>query len=276
MKTIKNLLVGTISAVAGMMSAQALECDGRTLNPNPGWEDSVSVNGKCYCTSTNFDHDIGDVRPSGFGGLTVREICDKIGPPPAGTQIPFNDIQCGNGPANTAGDEDADCCPGRVDQGDSGCQTRGPRWETAVALGRIVNIRKRNSTGFALDGNNGGRNGQNVYLWSFNSNNDNQKFVEIDRGGGFYSYQKFRTSYSLDGGNGGRNRQNVYLWTTSSTNRNQQWQRQSSGGGAFRIIKRNATGFALDGGNGGRNGQNVNLFNSSSSSQNIQWFVTEN
>ena len=146
---------------------------------------------------------------------------------------------------------------------------------TAVALGKIVNLRKRNSSGFAIDGGNNGRNGQNVYLWTFGSNNDNQKFVEINRGGGFFSYQKFKTSYSLDGGNGGSNRQNLYLWTTGSSNRNQQWQKQSTGGGSFKLIKRNAA-VAIDGGSGGRRSQNVQLYDSSNSSQNLQWIVTEN
>ena len=272
----KKLLLGAVSAVAGMMSVHAIECNGSTFNPNPGWEDSVSVNGKCYCTSTNFDHDIGTVRPAGFGGLTVREICDKIGPPPAGTQIPYNDIQCGNGPANTALDEQSDCCPGRVDQGDSGCQSKGPKWETAVALGRIVNLRKRNSSGFAIDGNHNGANGQNVYLWAFNSNNDNQKWVEIDRGGGFYSYQKFKTSYSLDGGRDGSNGQNLYLWTTSSSNRNQHWRKVSKGSNNFQLQKRNAQGFSIDGNHNGGNGQNVYLWGSSSNNQNQQWRITEN
>lgn len=91
-----------------------------------GWKDSYSVGDQCYC-STTFDHNIGPV-PSGVNGLTVREICDLIGPGPGSANRPiYNDIQCGNGPANDAGDED--WCPGRVDIGKEGCSQIGPTWK---------------------------------------------------------------------------------------------------------------------------------------------------
>ena len=53
-----------------------------------------------------------------------------------------------------------------------------------------VSLRKRNASGFAMDGNRGARNGQNVYLWSYSSSNRNQKWDEISRGSGSFSYQK--------------------------------------------------------------------------------------
>ena len=152
-------------------------------------------------------------------------------------------------------------------------------WEsftiTEVSGGsNIVHITKRNATGFAFDGGNGGDNGQNVYLWSANQNNVNQQWIEIDRGNGYYSYQKQGTNYCIDGNNGGTNQQNVYLWNCAENNQNQHWQKVDAGGGAYKLIKRNASGYALNGGSGGVNGQNINLYNASSSSQNLQWFIT--
>jgi hypothetical protein len=39
----------------------------------------------------------------------------------------YNDIQCGNGPPNDAGDETV--CPGRTDHGKEGCKYIGPTWK---------------------------------------------------------------------------------------------------------------------------------------------------
>lgn len=137
-----------------------------------------------------------------------------------------------------------------------------------------VHITKRNMTSFAIDGNNGGDNGQSIYLWSENENNLNQQWLEINRGNGYYSYQKMNTNYCIDGGNGGENNQDVYLWTCSDNNQNQHWQKVNAGGGSFKLTKRNASGFALNGGSGGANGQNVNLYNSSANSQNLHWVIS--
>ncbi|MEM6522633.1 MAG: BNR-4 repeat-containing protein [Bacteroidota bacterium] len=125
--------------------------------------------------------------------------------------------------------------------------------------GNIVHITKRSASGFALDGGNGGANGQNVVLWAQNSNNVNQRWVEIDRGGGFYSYQKVNTNFCLDGGIGGANGQTVKLWTCNNGNQNQQWKKISTSDGHYRLQKRNATNFCIFGGSGGANGQDVRL-----------------
>jgi len=91
------------------------------------WKDSYSVGDRCYCDTT-FDHDIGDIRvDTSVGNITVVEACEIIGPGPGANGRPiYNDVQCGNGPANDAGDEDY--CPGRVDIGKEGCPQIGPRW----------------------------------------------------------------------------------------------------------------------------------------------------
>ena len=136
-----------------------------------------------------------------------------------------------------------------------------------------VHIKKRNSQGFAIDGNRGAANAQTVYLWRQDSNNQNQQWIEIDRGGGFYSYQKQGTSHCLDGGNGGANRQDVYLWQCSTNNQNQHWLKVETDTGFFQLQKRNARGFAIDGGNNGSNAQNVALYDSSNPSHNLQWSI---
>ena len=62
-----------------------------------------------------------------MGRMTVREVCDMLGDGPGvGNNPVYNDVQCGNGPANNAGDEDD--CPGRVDMGRDGCGQIGPKW----------------------------------------------------------------------------------------------------------------------------------------------------
>ncbi|MEL6984424.1 MAG: hypothetical protein AAFO29_18505 [Actinomycetota bacterium] len=96
-----------------------------------GWKDSYSVGDQCYCATT-FDHGIGTIQVNTPAGTkTVREVCEKLGPGPGSQGRPiYNDIQCGNGPANDAGDEDD--CPGRVDIGRDGCGHIGPTWDLSV------------------------------------------------------------------------------------------------------------------------------------------------
>lgn len=99
-----------------------------------GWADSYSVGDQCFCETT-FDHNIGPVVvDTELGRMTVRQACDRLGRGPGSNGRPlYNDVQCGNGPANDAGDED--WCPGRVDvQGSDderklGCNQIGPKWK---------------------------------------------------------------------------------------------------------------------------------------------------
>ena len=132
-------------------------------------------------------------------------------------------------------------------------------------------LEKRNAGSFSIDGGNGGGNAQNVYLWGSNSSNVNQQWVEVNRGGGYYSYQKNNTSYCLDGGRGGANGQNLYLWTCGSGNQNQHWRKVDVGSGSYRLEKRNAPGFSIDGNRGGGNRQNVYLWQSNNANQNQHW-----
>jgi len=139
----------------------------------------------------------------------------------------------------------------------------------------VVTLRKQNAPDFAIDGNNGGANGQNVYLWNFNPNNVNQQFIEIDRGNGFYSYVKQGTNFALDGGSGGARGQNVNLWEVSETNFNQQWRKISKGGNTYQLQKRNALGFSIDGDAGGARRQNIYLWRTLNNNQNQQWIIEE-
>jgi Malectin domain len=101
----------------------------KDVNPK-GWADSYSVGNSCYC-KTNFDHNIDVIVVSTpFGNMTVKQVCTLLGPGPGWDGRPrYNDIQCGNGPPNNAGDEDT--CPGRVEYGKEGCKYIGPKWNFA-------------------------------------------------------------------------------------------------------------------------------------------------
>ncbi len=103
-------------------------------NPrHPGWTDSFSANGFCWCNSSNFDHGIGTKTVAINGAsYTIIDICDELKKHPLfrafqNGDAPYNDIQCGNGPANDAPDETG--CPGRTDLGPSGCNQIGPKWD---------------------------------------------------------------------------------------------------------------------------------------------------
>jgi hypothetical protein len=104
-----------------------LSANAHAITPWPSWKDSYSVDDQCYCDTT-FDHAVGEIEvQTPAGPSTVAEVCALIGPGPGADGNPiYNDVQCGNGPANDAGDETS--CPGRIDQGESGCMTIGPSW----------------------------------------------------------------------------------------------------------------------------------------------------
>lgn len=128
--------------VASMLfSTQADVALAQTWNPKPNWKDSYAVGGKCYCDSNGFDHGLDKkTAPTPAGRKKVVAICGairaKLGVGPKRGRIPYNDIQCGNGPANDAPDEAG--CPGRVDMGPSGCRKKGPKWDLASVYGKSI------------------------------------------------------------------------------------------------------------------------------------------
>ena len=115
----------------------------QTWNPRPGWKDSYAVDGVCYCDSNGYDHGL-DTKSADtpIGPQNVVNICEAIervlGDGPTQGRIPYNDIQCGNGPANDAADETG--CPGRVDIGPDGCDQIGPRWDLATVYADTPSI----------------------------------------------------------------------------------------------------------------------------------------
>ena len=138
----------------------------------------------------------------------------------------------------------------------------------------IVHMTKRNANGFAIDGGRGGADLRNIYLYNENDGNVNQQWVEIDRGGGYYSYQKQGTDFCIDGNRGGANGQNAYLFACSDGNQNQHWRKVATSGGTYRLEKRNSPSFSLDGNRGGENGQEIYLWETGDNNQNQQWFIT--
>jgi hypothetical protein len=132
------LVDGTHGAFAPLMqdNVQILdELPGRSDVNAIFWSDSYSSNGNCYCDGvTSYDHDIGAVLvDTPLGILSVKEVCELLGKGPGSEGRPlYNDVQCGNGPPNNAGDEDD--CPGRTEYGKEGCKYIGPKWNFSPFL----------------------------------------------------------------------------------------------------------------------------------------------
>ena len=137
-------------------------------------------------------------------------------------------------------------------------------------------VMQKQNTAFSIDGNNGARQGQQVYLYETNTNNVNQQWIESSVGGGYFTYQKQDTSVCLDGGSGARNRQAVTLERCDSGNQDQHWEKVTMSNGSFRLEKR-GTNFSIDGNNGAENRQEIYLWQSSDNNANQQWqFLGEN
>lgn len=130
-------------------------------------------------------------------------------------------------------------------------------------------IIKRNATSYGLNGGSGASDGQNISLHS-SITHTNLTWTEINRGNGYYSFQKLNTNYCIDGGDGGTNNQNVDLRENDEMDYNQQWKKVDVGNGFYRLEKRSAPGFSINGGSGGADGNNVNIY-ANASSQNMHW-----
>ncbi|MFC4361627.1 polysaccharide lyase family 7 protein [Simiduia curdlanivorans] len=127
-------------------------------------------------------------------------------------------------------------------------------------------------TGFSIDGNGGAIQGQQIYLWGTNTSNVNQKWVQLDRGDGYYAYKKEGTNLCWDGGNGGSKRQAITLQTCDTNNYNQHFSKVKiyAGTEVYRIKKRGVS-YSLDGNNGAASRQAIYLWNSSDSNVNQHW-----
>lgn len=130
-RVLPAILVGLLMAARGIHAQThpdiVITVPVTGANPGNGWHDSYSVGDRCYCESS-FDHGIGVFQyETPLGWMTVAQACALLGPGPGSAGWPkYNDVQCGNGPPNDAGDEHT--CPGRTDIGPSGCGQIGPKW----------------------------------------------------------------------------------------------------------------------------------------------------
>lgn len=160
-----RMVVLLLAVLATGSLAIDLRDSGCAKNYDPkgmGWADSYEADGKCFCAASgesgkySFDHNISNtLYPTPAGSKTIKEICEAIGlgPVPKGQKAHgypiYNDVQCGNGPPNDAGDEDPECCPGRVDLGREGCYTIGPKWDLSVFGGLQASFTASPTSGIA-------------------------------------------------------------------------------------------------------------------------------
>ena len=137
-------------------------------------------------------------------------------------------------------------------------------------------VMEKNNQNYAIDGNNGAKEGQQLYMWKTDASNVNQQWVQLDQGDGYYSYKKNGTSLCWDGGDGGAKGQAVTLEDCDSSDKNQHWKKVkvTSGTEIYRFEKRNSSGYSIDGGNKGKNGQVMYLWSSNSGNVNQQWELT--
>ena len=114
---------------------RTIDGDYSRWKPASGWKDSYQANGFCWCNTT-YDHNLDEIDKVSYvingKKRNIRDICEELTNHPdyvaySNGMPPYNDIQCGNGPANTASDERG--CPGRTDMGQEGCGIIGPNWD---------------------------------------------------------------------------------------------------------------------------------------------------
>ena len=145
-------------------------------------------------------------------------------------------------------------------------------YSASTTLSADTVVIQKQGTNFSIDGNRQSiQEGLQAYLWGTDVNNRNQKWVEVDRGSGYYSYQKIGTSLCLDGGRGGAAGQAVILFNCGDRNFNQHWKKVSTGGDSYRLEKRNSPAYSIDGNNGAGPLQGIYLWDSNSRNRNQQW-----
>jgi poly(beta-D-mannuronate) lyase len=140
-------------------------------------------------------------------------------------------------------------------------------------------VMEKVDTGYVIDGNwYSTQEGEQVYLWEKDDDydNENQHWVQLDRGDGYYSYKKYDTNLCLDGGDGGSNYQAVTLEECDEDNYDQHWEKikVTSGTEIYRFAKRNDTDYSIDGSGSPSNGQVIYLYKSDSDNENQQWELT--
>jgi len=144
---------------------------------------------------------------------------------------------------------------------------------TVTASADTIRFDKR-GTNFSIDGNNGARQGQQIYLYSSSDTNVNQQWEETQVDDRFYMYQKEGTNVCIDGMGGGERGQVVHLWPCNSSNENQHWEKISVGDGYTRLKKRGVS-FSLDCQGGGANRQTCHLWDSQDSNINQHFMLAD-
>jgi hypothetical protein len=191
MKLFQRFLI--FSALLGVVLGVSAVSIAAQWEPRPGWRDSYSVDGVCYCDSSNYDHGIGTktvLAPDGFR-RSVKQVCTDIesrfGKGSRDNRIPYNTIACGHGPANDAPDEDlVNGCPGRVDIGNAGCFETGPEWPLAALYGEPMQPLDRSSWSITANVNANSlsalADGNPQTRWSTGTAQKEGQWVEIDFG----------------------------------------------------------------------------------------------
>tara|TARA_R110002072_G_scaffold2280_1_gene18809 strand:+ start:15539 stop:17326 length:1788 start_codon:yes stop_codon:yes gene_type:complete len=142
--------------------------------------------------------------------------------------------------------------------------------EADTILSKTTMVMQKQNTSFAIDGNNGAIQGQQIYLWNTNQDNANQQWIERKLSNNYYAYAKINTTLCLDGGDGAARRQAVTLQECDNSDKNQHWRKVNISNGSFRLEKRD-TAFSIDGNGGATRRQAIYLWNSSNTNANQQW-----
>jgi len=265
-------------------------------SPGRGWKDSYQANGLCWCDST-FDHDLDDITKVSFviNGIArnIRDICDELQYHPLmrdysnGDPV-YNDIQCGNGPANTAIDEVQ--CPGRVDLGSDGCLEIGPTWdiEWLASRSRFGGDDTDNTTQEEMDEEQLIENGiyylESPFLnerlmtttthngeMAASANNDQQKWTFNHLGNNVYTILNVLTNRYLEVPKAiCEDQANVGTWVRASDT-HQQWKIATNGDG-YNLMPLHCSTKSLDRVVGASEA-NIVIHNASTSNKNQLWNI---
>lgn len=271
--------------------------------PGSNWSDSYNANGLCWCETT-FDHDVDDISKVWFvingERRNIRDICEELEKHPSyrnrqnGDYV-YNDVQCGNGPANTAIDETY--CPGRVgiaskdhDDLNDACQTKGPTWDLAWLASRDRfggNDEEEEEEDQLIT--NGTYYLASPYLnqnlvstSSINHNAEMDDAANVSQQQWTFSH-KGNNIYTIKNNNTNRflevpqkncyNNANVGTWV-SANNSHQKW-KISKNGSLYILNPTHCSANALDREKGATDA-NVSIYPYSSSNNNQKWEITKN
>lgn len=144
-------------------------------------------------------------------------------------------------------------------------------WSSLNPVVEVLHLIKKSEPTYALTTTTSGTNGSSISLTLSDTTNNDQYWTEIDRGNGYYSYQKANSNFCMDGGNNGADDQEVYLWECGETNQNQQWKKVEVESDTYRLEKRNSTSFAIDGGSSQINADVLSLLTIDNNNEDQQW-----